>query len=209
MAALPPQPPGTLPPQPPSVSPPSGPPQSPYPGASFTPSPYPAQPVASAPVKVHKRTFFLTLAQIIIIVRAILVILLALAIAGLGIWVIASGRAVLEQVPFYDQARRQAGEAFFNGAVIAFAFIPAFILLVTGVIDLILGVMVGRPSNIARWFIVVLDVLSLIYVIDALTHSDGGIWTLILLGFLIAKVIVLYAMLLDPATRRNFAGKAY
>ena len=78
--------------------------------------------------------------------------------------------------------------------------------LISGVIDLILGIVVGRPSNVARWIIIVLDVISLLYVIDLLTRGIGGAFTLIPLVFLIGKAIVLYALLLDPPTRRNFAG---
>jgi hypothetical protein len=49
----------------------------------------------------------------------------------------------------------------------------------------------------------------MLYVIDILAHNNiGGLTTLIVLVYLALKVIVFYAMALDPATRRNFAGKA-
>jgi hypothetical protein len=218
VAALPPQPPGGQPPQPPSVSPPSGPPsvgppQNPYPAATyapqpFAPQPYSAQPIASAPVKVHKRTFFLTLAQFIIILFAIVRILVGLAAAGFGVLFLTGGRSRLESLPGYEQSIGQLGNDVLNAiAAVLFAF--AAYWLISGVIDLILGIIVGRPSNVARWFIIVLDVLSLIYVIDGLANGPrGGLWTLVLLIILVGKVIVLYSLLLDPATRRNFAGKA-
>jgi hypothetical protein len=214
VAALPPQPPGSQPPQPPSVSPPSGPPagppQSPYPGAyapQMAPQPYAAQPTVAVRVKVHKRTPFLTLAQFIIIVLAIARILFGLLAAGVGVIFLTGGRARIESLPGYDQSLGQFGNNVLNVlSAVLFAFAAYWII--TGVIDLILGIIVGRPSNVARWFIVVLDILSLIYVIDGLAHGIGGYWTLILLIILIAKVIVLYALLLDPPTRRNFAGTA-
>jgi hypothetical protein len=214
VAALPPQPPGNVPPQPPSVAPPSGPPggppQGPYPGGAYAPpqmapQPYAMQPVAVAPVKVHKRTFFLTIAQFIIIVLAIGRILLGLAAAAFGVIFLTGGRSRLESLPGYDQSIGQLGNDVLN-VISAVLFAFAAYWIISGVIDLILGIVVGRPSNVARWFIIVLDVLSLLYVIDGLTHSIGGIWTLILLIVLVAKVIVLYALLLDPATRRDFAG---
>jgi hypothetical protein len=218
VAALPPQPPGGQPPQPPSVSPPSGPPpggppQNPYPAAAyapqpFAPQPYSAQPVASAPVKVHKRTFFLTIAQFIIIVLGLLRLLAGVAFIGFGVYILTAGSSHLAQLPGYDQYITQFGNAVVNLAASLF-FIIGVPFFVIGLVDLILGIIVGRPSNVARWIIIVLDVLSVLYVIDILGHNDlGGLSTLIILVYLALKIIVFYAMALDPATRRNFAGKA-
>ncbi len=222
MAALPPQPPGTLPPQPPgfepaAVMPPTAPPvvappQAPYPGGAYAgqmpAQPYGAQPVAPAP-KHHKRTFFLTLAQFIMITLAILRILIGLAAAGFGVLFVTGGRARIESLPGYDQAFANLGTDVFNVlSAVLFAF--AAYWLVTGVVDLVLGIVVGRPSNVARWIIIVLDVLSLIYVLDGLANGPGGgLYTLVLVILLACKVIVFYSLALDPATRRNFAGKAY
>jgi hypothetical protein len=215
VAALPPQPPGSLPPQPPGVPPPggpqpAGPPQGPYsPGGAYAgqmPQQYVSQPMPQpVVVKVHKRTAFLTIAQFIIIVFAIARILLGILAAGIGVLFLTAGRARIESLPGYDQAARQLGNGVVN-VLAAFLFAVAAYWLISGVIDLILGIIVGRPSNIARWIIIVLDVISLLYVIDLLTRGIGGAFTLIPLVFLIGKAIVLYALLLDPPTRRNFAG---
>ena len=216
MAALPPQPPGSLPPQPPSVAPPvsappSGPPQGPSsPGGAYV-GQMPAQQYVSQPmpqpvvVKVHKRTAFLTFAQLIIILFAVARILIGVGWAGLGVLFLVGGRARIESLPGYDQALGQVGNGVLN-VLAAVLFALAAYFLIAGVIDLILGVIVGRPSNVARWFIVVLDLISLIYVIDFLTRGVGGFWTLVWLVVLAGKVVVLYALLLDPPTRRNFAG---
>ncbi|MFZ0919358.1 MAG: hypothetical protein WB807_10660 [Candidatus Dormiibacterota bacterium] len=217
MAALPPQPPGGMPPEPPGVAPPggppAGPPQGPYsPGGAYA-GQMPAQPYVSQPmpqpvvVKVHKRTFWLTIAQIIIIVFAIARILLGILAAGIGVLFLTAGRARIESLPGYDQAAGQLGNGVIN-VLAAFLFAVAAYWLISGIIDLILGIVVGRPSNVARWFIIVLDVISLLYVIDLLTRGIGGAFTLVPLVFLVGKVIVLYALLIDPATRRNFAGTA-
>ena len=217
MAALPPQPPGGMPPEPPGVAPPggppAGPPQGPYsPGGAYA-GQMPSQPYVSQPmpqpvvVKVHKRTFWLTIAQIIIIVFAIARILLGILAAGIGVLFLTAGRARIESLPGYDQAAGQLGNGVIN-VLAAFLFAVAAYWLISGIIDLILGIVVGRPSNVARWFIIVLDVISLLYVIDLLTRGIGGAFTLVPLVFLVGKVIVLYALLIDPATRRNFAGTA-
>ena len=219
MAALPPQPPGNQPPEPPALvpvggPPPVAPPQGPYsPGDAYA-GQMPAQPYMSQPmpqpvvVKVHKRTFFLTIAQLIIIVLAILRILVGIAFVGFGVYILIAGSSHLATLPGYDQYVKQFGDAVVNLAATLF-FIIGVPILVTGIVDLILGIVVGRPSNIARWFIIVLDVLSILYVIDILAHNDlGSLATLIFIVYLVLKVIVFYAMALDPATRRNFAGKA-
>ncbi len=218
MAALPPQPPGSLPPEPPGVAPPGGPPpvgppQGPYsPGGAYA-GQMPAQPYVSQPmpqpvvVKVHKRTFWLTIAQIIIILKAILIILLAAASVAIGVYILTAGHAALHNIPGYDNYANQFGNAFVNAAgalFFAFAVVP----LVIGIVDLILGIVVGRPSNVARWIIVVLDVLSIIIALTDFGRVNSSTGDLILIVYLALQVIVLYALLLDPATRRNFAGKA-
>ncbi len=218
MAALPPQPPGSLPPEPPGVAPPGGPPpvgppQGPYsPGGAYA-GQMPAQPYVSQPmpqpvvVKVHKRTFWLTIAQIIIILKAILIILLAAASVAIGVYILTAGHAALHNIPGYDNYANQFGNAFVNAAgalFFAFAVVP----LVIGIVDLILGIIVGRPSNVARWIIVVLDVLSIIIALTDFGRVNSSTGDLILIVYLALQVIVLYALLLDPATRRNFAGKA-
>ncbi len=216
MAALPPQPPGSLPPEPPGVAPPGGPPpvgppQGPYsPGNAYS-GQMPVQPYVSQAmpqpvvVKVHKRTFWLTIAQIIIIVKAILIILLAAASVAIGVYILAAGHAALHNIPGYDNYANQFGNAFVNAAgalFFAFAIVP----LIIGIVDLILGIIVGRPSNVARWIIVVLDVLSIIIALTDLGRVNSGTGDLILVVYLALQVIVLYALLIDPATRRNFAG---
>jgi hypothetical protein len=220
VAALPPQPPGSQPPQPPSVSPPSGPPSGPpggppvpsYPSAAYSPQmppqAYPVQSAAVAPVKVHKRTFFLTIAQIIIIVKAILTILLAIAIGGIGVYILVAGHSAIDNIPGYDNFDKQFGDNFINAAAYVFIVI-AIVPLVIGIIDIVLGIVVGRPSNVARWFIIVLDILSIIIALADFGRVNTSTGDLILVVYLILQVIVLYALLLDPPTRRNFAGKAF
>ena len=215
MAALPPQPPGSLPPEPPGVAPSGGPtpyapPPGPYsPGNAYSGQmPYAPQAMPQpVVVKVHKRTFWLTIAQIIIIVKAILVILLAAASVAIGVYILSAGHAALHNIPGYDSIAAQAGNNFINaaGAVFfAIAIVPLFI----GIVDLVLGIIVGRPSNVARWIIVVLDVLSILIALSDFARVNSGTGDVVLIVYIVLQVLVLYAMLLDPATRRNFAGRA-
>jgi hypothetical protein len=173
----------------------------------------PVQPYISQPmpqpvvVKVHKRTFWLTIAQIIIILKAILILLLAAGSIAIGVYVLAAGHAALHNIPGYDNATTQFGNAFVNAAgalFFAFAVVP----LIIGIVDLVLGIVVGRPSQVARWIIVVLDVLSIIVALADLGRVNSSTGDLILVVYLALQVIVLYALLIDPPTRRNFAGTA-
>ncbi len=215
MAALPPQPPGSLPPDPPGVAPPGspppvGPPQGPYsPGNAYSGQmPYAPQALPQpVVVKVHKRTFWLTIAQIIIIVKAILIILIAAGSVAIGVYILTAGHAALHNIPGYNNYANQFGNSFVNAAGAVF-FAIAVVPLIIGIVDLILGIIVGRPSQVARWIIIVLDVISIIIAVAdfARVHSSNG--DIVLIVYLVLQVIVLYAMLLDPATRRNFAGKA-
>jgi hypothetical protein len=218
VAALPPQPPGSLPPEPPGFTPAGGPPpvappQGPYsPGNAYA-GQMPAQPYVSQPmpqpvvVKVHKRTFWLTIAQIIIILKAILILLLAAGSIAIGVYILAAGHAALHNIPGYDNYATQFGNSFVNAAgalFFAFAIVP----LIIGIVDLVLGIIVGRPSQVARWIIVVLDVLSIIVALADFGRVNTSAGDLILVVYLALQVIVLYALLIDPPTRRNFAGTA-
>jgi hypothetical protein len=171
----------------------------------------PSQPYASQPmpqpvvVKVHKRTVWLTIAQIIIILKAILIILLAAASVAIGVYILTAGHAALHNIPGYDNYATQFGNSFVNAAGAVF-FAVAVVPLVIGIIDLILGIVVGRPSNVARWIIVVLDVLSIVVALSDLGRVNSSTGALIVVVYVALQVIVLYALLIDPPTRRNFAG---
>jgi len=171
----------------------------------------PSQPYVSQPmpqpvvVKVHKRTFWLTIAQIIIILKAILIILIAAGSAAIGVYILVAGHAALHNIPGYDNYATQFGNSFVNAAGAIFIAIAVVPLLI-GIVDLILGIIVGRPSNVARWIIVVLDVVSIVIALADFANAKTSTGDVILIVYLVLQVIVLYALLLDPATRRNFAG---
>ena len=122
---------------------PVGPPQGPYsPGNAYTGQmPYAPQAMPQpVVVKVHKRTFWLTIAQIIIIVKAILIILLAAASVAIGVYILTAGHAALHNIPGYDNIAAQAGNTFINAAgAIFFAF--AIVPLIIGIVALILWVL--------------------------------------------------------------------
>jgi uncharacterized membrane protein len=140
-------------------------------------------------------------------VKAILTILVALGIGAIGVYILVAGHAAIANIPGYNQYQTQFGNAFINSAGYFFLII-AFIPLVIGIVDIVLGVVVGRPSNVARWIIVVLDILSIIIALTDFSRVNSNSGDLFLVIYLVLQVIVLYALLLDPPTRRNFAGRA-
>jgi hypothetical protein len=155
--------------------------------------------------RTHQRTFFLTVAQIIITARAALILLTGIASLSAGAYVLVAGREKLSTLPGYEQYFTQFGDAVVDAAV-AFFIVAGAVLLVIGVIDLLLGIFVGRPSNSARWIIIVLDVLTALGLLSRLSAHLTNTGALILVVLLALKVVVFYALAVDPATRRTFAG---
>ena len=159
-------------------------------------------------VKVHKRTFWLTIAQIIIIVKAILVILLAAASVAIGVYILAAGHDALRNIPGYDNYANQFGNAFVNAAGAVF-FVIAIVPLIIGIVDLILGIIVGRPSNVARWIIVVLDILSILIALSDFARVNSSTGDLIIIVYLVLQVLVLYAMLRRPGNPSELRGQGH
>ena len=122
-------------------------------------------------------------------------------------YILAAGHAALHNIPGYDNYANQFGNSFVNAAGALF-FAIAVVPLIIGIVDLILGIVVGRPSNVARWIIIVLDVISIIVALTDFGRVNTSTGDLVLIVYLALQVIVLYALLIDPPTRRNFAGTA-
>ncbi|MBV8194200.1 MAG: hypothetical protein JOY80_01585 [Candidatus Dormibacteraeota bacterium] len=243
MAAMPPQPPGGGAPQPPgggapqppSVSP-SGPPQpqtpstapqppatpsSPTPAgtyASQTPQPayagaY-AAPAATYPARARHRTGGIAFAQVLIIIKGIFWALLGIGLVTAGVLLLVNGSR-LSSLPGFDRVQRDFNVTL-DAAVTAILFVPAVVALIFALVDFILGVVVGRPSNIARWFIIVLAVLTGIeYAVDLIRLLGlSNVFTdlaLLILFIIVAaqlafNVIIFYILALSPRSRRAFAG---
>ena len=216
---MPPQPPGSQPPQPPAYPPayppggqPPQPQQQPYPGAYQGQMPqgaYAAGYYAATPgypgVPVTRRTGWLTFAQVIVIIEASLFLLIGIGVVALGVYVMTHGNDIntaFSNVSGYTPTSvNVAGGVFVGiGAVVA----------VIAILWLVLGVTLGRPSNVSRWIIVVFVVLAAVGDLASLANGrytgSGVIGTLVLFGI---NALVLYALLIDPATRRAFAARTH
>ncbi len=204
-----PQPPGQ-PPQPPS-GPPSGPPTGSPAAPPGYPQPYPQQPYAAQPYGYvpgarlpFRRNAMLVLAQVLVIIQGCLGVLVGLAVILLGI--VANGAISglnLHNVNGYNFAGAATGVLIAIGVVL----LVLFIFVIIG------GVRVGHPSQVARWLLAAFEILALLGTISSLTRQTTGIGTGTgngPVGSIVALVIeglILYGLIIDPATYRAFARK--
>ena len=207
MASYPP-PPGQ-PPQPPS-GPPTGGPPSGYPAAPpGYPQPYPQQPYAAQPYGYapgarlpFRRNAMLILAQVLVIIQGCLGVLAGLAFILLGI---AANGAIsglnLNNVNGYN----------FAGAATGVLIAIGVVLLVLFTFVIIGGVRVGHPSQVARWLLAAFEILVLLGTVSSLTrqasvsvNGNGTVSTIVALVF---EGLILYGLIIDPATYRAFARK--
>ncbi|TMF16317.1 MAG: hypothetical protein E6I33_04440 [Chloroflexi bacterium] len=207
MAAMPPQPPGGAPPPPPDGPPDGYPPAPPqYPGAYPSRMPQPAYPgqygTAPYPGRVRRRTGWMTFAQVVVIVEASLGIIVSLGLIAAGAYFL-SGRGNLANtnIPGYgyltiNDVHAAAGVLLGVGVV----------ALVISILVLVLGITLGRPSNVSRWIIVVLITLGVLGDLAALAQGRSGRGAVAVIVPLVIQALVFYALVLDPNTRRAFAG---
>lgn len=208
MAVLPPQPPGAepAPPQPPPM-PPSGVyagqmPQPAYAGGYAAA----AQPV---PAVRRRRTGMILFAQVLMIIKGSLWLLAGSAAAAAGVYLIARGGSIrdLPGVQSYASAYGASVDAIV-GVAAALVFGAAVVAIVIGVIDVILGVTVGRPSNVSRWLTLVVTVLATLAAVSGLVNSladtqrmGGAVFFAVWLGI---NAVIFYALAIDARSRRAF-----
>lgn len=197
MASMPPPP--NQPPLPPS-GPPSGSPaapagyQQPYAAPYPAAQPYGYTPGGHLPIR---RNAMLILAQVLVIIQGILGLLLGVLFILLGVAAnsLFSGLN-LHNVNGYNIANAATGVFIGVGVVL----IILFLFVIIG------GVRVGRPSQIARWLLAAFEILLLLGSIESLARgTNNGV-----AGSIVAIVIealILYGLIIDPATYRAFARK--
>jgi len=208
----PPQPPSGPPSGPPAGGPPSGSPAGPPGYQQPYPQPYPQQPYAAQPYGYvpgarlpFRRNAMLVLAQVLVIIQGSLGVLVGLGVILLGI---AANGAIsglnLHNVNGYNFAGAATGALIAIGVVL----LVLFIFVIVG------GVRVGHPSQVARWLLAAFEILLLLGTISSLARqSTGGIGTGTgngPVGSIVALVIeglILYGLIIDPATYRAFARK--
>lgn len=194
MAAMPPLPPG---------GPPPPPPPPPYPGAYPSQMPQPASqgyyPMTPAP-GVRRRTGWMTFAQVVVIVEASLGLIFSLSVLAAGAFLL-SARPNLSNIPGWSTLPSNIQNAA-GGVVLGVGIVA----LVLSIFWLVLGITLGRPSNVSRWIIVVLIGLAALGDIAALANGRSSRGVVGIIVYLVIQGLVLYALLIDGNTRRAFAG---
>jgi len=200
----PPQPPSGPPGGPPTGGPPSGYPAGPPGYQQPYPQPYPQQPYGYGPGGrlPFRRNAMLVLAQVLIIIQGCLGVLVGLGVILLGI---AAGGAIsglnLHDVNGYN----------FAGAATGVLIAIGVVLLVLFTFVIIGGVRVGHPSQIARWLLAAFEILLLLGSVSSLTRpasgSVNGNGTVSVIVALVIEGLILYGLIIDPATYRAFARK--
>ena len=209
MTALPPPPP----PEPPAYPPL---PDAPYHGAYSGQLPEPAYagmyatavPFA-APVQ-RQRTAWILVAQILMVVKGVLWLIAGIGIGTIAIYVLLHGADLHPAPPgspgysgLEDIANGLAGVA------VAFAITAGAFCLAVGVADIALGVTLGRPSNVARWFTVVLTtvagVIALVGIVgQAGNHAATAGGAVFLAVWLAVNIVIFYALVIDERSRQAF-----
>ena len=153
-----------------------------------------------------RRNAMLVFAQVLVIIQGSLGVLVGLAVILLGI--VANGAISglnLHNVNGYN----------FAGAATSVLIVIGVVLLVLFIFVIIGGVRVGHPSQVARWLLAAFEILLLLGTISSLTRqaTGNGIGTGTgngPAGSIVALVIeglILYGLIIDPATYRAFARK--
>lgn len=206
----------TLPPPPPEPQPPpylplpvapqpgvytSQMPQPAYAGMYGLPPPYPM------PATPRQRTGMIVLAQVLMVVKGVFWVIVGLGTMAVGVYFVVHGGS-LRSSPRYG-GYPGLGEAASGliGIAAGFVVAVAVALLAVGAADIVLGVLLGRLSNVARWLTVALDVVAgiipLTSLIGQVNHSTVGV-AIFAAAWLAANVVIFYALVIDPRSRQAF-----
>lgn len=194
------------PPGAPPSAPPSGYPAAPgYPpayGQSYPGQSYAAQPYVAGPRLPIKRNAMLILAQVLAIIQGVFGILIAAGLVLLGLAL----NGAISGIDLHNVS----GYNFANGAA-GFLFGFAVVLLVISVLVIIAAVRTGHPSQVARWLLAAFEILLFIGTLQGLlvrtTFSSNGNGVVGSIVVLVIEGLVIYGLVIDPATYRAFARK--
>ena len=210
MALLPPQPPEAA-QAPPPAAPPPPPPLPPQDAVFASQTPQPAYAgVYGAPMPVpvvaRHRTGMIVFAQTLMILKGIFWMLGGVVAITAAVYLLAHG-GDLKSLPGYSSfagAIAQDWVAVAEGIFLGFGVA----LLLIGVVDVVLGVIVGRPSNVARWFNIVLNIITSAIaasgLVNALSHNPTLGSVVFFAVWLGVNAIIFYALAIHEPSRHAF-----
>jgi hypothetical protein len=143
-----------------------------------------------------KRNAMLIVAQVIAILQGILLVLAAAGFVLLAL--VANGvlsGVNLNNINGYNFAGAAFGVFIGVGAV----------LFILGLLVIVGGVRVGHPSQVARWLLAAFEIILLLGTLSGFRTSGNA--TVSSIVALVIELIVLYGLVIDPATYRAFARK--
>ncbi|MBV8300898.1 MAG: hypothetical protein JOY68_03130 [Candidatus Dormibacteraeota bacterium] len=180
---------------PPQAGGPVGPPPVAYP-TGYPAQPYGYYPAARLP---FKRNAFLILAQVLAILQGVLFLLGGIA-------------AILLPIVLADrlQTAINNNNLVYNGTLIdvhtALAFFIVFgvIIGVIGALIILLAVLTGRPSQVARWILAILEVLFLLGSLRTLGNGNATVYTIVAL---VVEGLVIIGLIIWPTTYAAYARR--
>lgn len=169
---------------------------------------YAAPPAAPAPIR-RERTTLIVVAQTLMVVKGIFWLIAGLGLAAFGIYLIADGNSFTVAHGSRNHPGLGAIEHGMIGLVIAVLIMAAGVLIAGGLADIILGVVMGRPSNVARWLTIVLNtitgVIALFGIVsDIGNHRGTGGAAMVLAVWLAVNFVIFYALVIDERSRQAF-----
>ena len=167
-----------------------------------------AAPVPYAMPGARQRTGVIVLAQVLMVVKGVFWVIVGLAAGASGIYFIAHGADVRSLSGRHDPGFDAVANGFL-GLAAGFVIGIALASLTVGVVDIVLGVYVGRPSSTARLLTFAINcvagAIALLGLIGALDHRTNNVAGAVFFGaWLVVNIVIFYAIVIDQRSRPAF-----
>ena len=154
----------------------------------------------------RQRTTLILVAQILMVVKGVLWAIAGISIGAVGLYLMIHGPDLHPGAgpEGLDGLRKELA-----GVAVAFAITAGAFCLAFGVADIVLGLTLGRPSNVARWFTVVLNsiagVIAFLGIVGQAGNHGGTAGGVVFLAvWLAVNVVIFYALVIDERSRQAF-----
>lgn len=156
-----------------------------------------------------RRTTMILVAQILMVVKGVLWLIAGIGIGAVGLYLLIHGPDVRSAAGAPGSLGLSGLRKELAGVAVAFAITAGAICLAVGVADIVLGVTLGRPSNVARWFTVVLTsiagVIALLGIVGQAGYHGGTAGGAVFLAvWLAVNIVIFYALVIDQRSRQAF-----
>ena len=151
----------------------------------------------------------IVVAQILMVVKGVFWLIAGSGVCILGVYLFVHGADVHRASGSPANLGLDSLAKGLVGVAAAFAVMAGLVLIAGGVADIVLGVTVGRPSSVARWFTIVLNtvtgVIALVGIVGAANNHRGATGGLVFLAvWLAVNIVIFYALVIDGRSRQAF-----